>query len=253
MDVKNEYEPDSVSPPWGTILDTLADKGIAIHELARAMGVEDVTGLLSGENPIDEVWAERLERSLDIPASFWLNRQKRYDENEKESYSRVTWLIGEIDSETVKGVIGEILDYMRVDRKQPIMLMIDSGGGSAASSLCLAEFIQTCGVPVETYAVGSIWSGAIPVFLAGTRRHAYASAHFMVHPTSGFNDEGTARHELECYAAYVKVMEGRYHNFVLRNSNIPGEVMERAKHERVYFDAKQALKWGVCDEVLGKE
>ena len=67
----NEYEPDSVSPPWGTILDTLADKGIAIHELARTMGVEDVTGLLSGEEPIDEIWAERLGRSLDIPASFW--------------------------------------------------------------------------------------------------------------------------------------------------------------------------------------
>ena len=265
VDIKNEYEPDSVSPPWGTILDTLADKGIAIHELARAMGVEDVTGLLSGEWPIDEVWAERLERSLDIPASFWLNRQKRYDESkgmaeevliekeETESYSRVAWLIGEIDSEPCKVVMEKILEYLRLDREQPIMLMIDSHGGYVENGLCLAEFIQTCGVPVDTYAIGMIYSAAVPVFLAGKRKFAYASASFMVHPTCGGNATGTPLHILESYAVHVKETTNRYHNFVLRNSNIPGEVMERAKHERVYFDAKQALKWGVCDEVLGKE
>ena len=81
MDVdRNEYDPDFISPPWGTILDTLEERGMTIRELAEAMGVEDVTGLLSGEWPIDEVWAERLERSLAVPASFWLARQRRYDE-----------------------------------------------------------------------------------------------------------------------------------------------------------------------------
>ena len=253
VDVKNEYKPDSVSPPWGTILDTLADKGIAIHELARAMDVEDVTGLLSGEVPIDEVWAERLERSLDIPASFWLNRQKRYDENEKESYSRVAWLIGEIDSEPCKAVMEKILEYLRLDREQPIMLMIDSHGGYMENGLCLAEFIQTCGVPVDTYAVGMTYSAAVPVFLAGKKKFAYASASFMVHPASGGNATGTPLHILESYAIHVKNMTCRYHNFMLRNSNIPGEMMERAMHEEVYFDAKQALKWGICDEILGEE
>ena len=75
----------------------------------------------------------------------------------------------------------------------------------------------------------------------------------MVHPASGGNATGTPLHILESYAIHVKNMTCRYHNFVLRNSNIPGEMMERAMHEELYFDAKQALKWRVCDEILGEE
>jgi len=30
-------------------------------------------------------------------------------------------------------------------------------------------------------------------------------------------------------------------------------MMERAMREEVYFDAKLALKWGICDEILGEE
>ena len=256
MDVKNEYEPDSVSPPWGTILDTLADKGIAIHELARAMDVEDVTGLLSGEVPIDEVWAERLERSLDIPASFWLNRQKRYDEgNEEETEKeiRAFCISGSIDEETVENVFKWLVQMAEHGKDKPAAIYIASMGGAGEDAMAIYDLICNSGMEVDTHAIGACYSAGLIIFLVGKKRYAYPRTDFLYHATGGSINRNTSAVDIQAYADSVQRMDKRFRELMKKKTKMPKKVLDKAAVQDVFFDAKQALKWGVCDEILGEE
>ena len=265
VDVKNEYEPDSVSPPWGTILDTLADKGIAIHELARAMDVEDVTGLLSGEVPIDEVWAERLERSLDIPASFWLNRQKRYDESkgmaekvliteeETEKEIRAFCITGSTDEETVVNVFKWLVQMAEHGKDKPAALYISSMGGTGEDAMAIYDLICNSGMEVDTHAIGACYSAALIIFLAGKKRYAYPRTDFLYHATGGSVNRNTSAADIQAYADSVQRMDKRFRELMKKKTKMPKKVIAKAAIQDVFFDAKQALKWGVCDEILGEE
>ncbi|MCK4312998.1 MAG: HigA family addiction module antidote protein [Candidatus Cloacimonetes bacterium] len=98
--IKNEYFPESVSCPGGTILDLLEEKGMSQSELAERMGrpKKTINEILKGKTAITPDTAIQLERVFGTPASFWNNRQKRYSEylasvREKEKLSTyIDWL-----------------------------------------------------------------------------------------------------------------------------------------------------------------
>lgn len=98
--LQNEYRPASVSPPGFTIADLLEERGIKQVELAARMGVSPkfVNELVAGKASISPATAIALERTLDLPADFWLTRDARYQEfrargdAQSELEEQVTWL-----------------------------------------------------------------------------------------------------------------------------------------------------------------
>lgn len=78
-------ERELLSPPGDTILETLTENNVTAGDLAEQMGITQVQmdGLIAGKEPITEQIALRLEVALDIPAHFWLNREKLYREKLK--------------------------------------------------------------------------------------------------------------------------------------------------------------------------
>ena len=97
---QNEYRPASVSPPGFTIADLLEERGIKQVELAARMGVTPkfINELVAGKASISPTTAIALERTLDLPADFWLTRDARYQEyrargdSESELEGQVAWL-----------------------------------------------------------------------------------------------------------------------------------------------------------------
>lgn len=77
----NEYNPDIVTPPSETILETMKAKALDRENFALLMiplfRPYQTESLLRGEMVITEEIAVQLEAALDIPAQFWLNRQRR--------------------------------------------------------------------------------------------------------------------------------------------------------------------------------
>jgi addiction module HigA family antidote len=80
--IPNEYRPTSASPPGHTIADLIEERGIKQVELAARMGVTPkfVNELIAGKASISPATAIALERTLDLPADFWLTRDARYQE-----------------------------------------------------------------------------------------------------------------------------------------------------------------------------
>ncbi len=96
----NEYEPDTVSPPGETLQDVIDSFGMSQAELARRMGrpQKTVNEIINGKAAITPDTAIQLERVLNVPASFWNNREKRYreflakNEERKKMTEYITWL-----------------------------------------------------------------------------------------------------------------------------------------------------------------
>lgn len=78
---RNEYHPDSVSPPGETLAETLEHLGISQAELARRMGrpKKTINEIVHGKAAITGATACQLEKQVAIPAEFWMARQARYD------------------------------------------------------------------------------------------------------------------------------------------------------------------------------
>ncbi len=82
VNVRNEYEPDLVTPPGDTLREILGTRGMSGTELAERIGQsrKNVSDILRGQAPITPETALSLERALGVSASFWLNRERNYRE-----------------------------------------------------------------------------------------------------------------------------------------------------------------------------
>ncbi len=80
---RNEYEPDMVSPPGETLLETLEELGMSQAELARRIDrpKKTVNEIIQGKAAITAETALQFERALGIPAKFWLTREAQYRES----------------------------------------------------------------------------------------------------------------------------------------------------------------------------
>lgn len=80
--IQNEYAPDYVSHPGETLEELLEERGITQAELAERTGRprKTISEIISGKAAITPETAQQLELVLDVPARFWNNLQRDYEE-----------------------------------------------------------------------------------------------------------------------------------------------------------------------------
>ncbi len=80
--IANEFTPDYISIPGDTLIEVLQARGMTQVELASRTGrsAKTINEIVKGKTPITPETAIFFERALGVPASFWNNRQRRYDE-----------------------------------------------------------------------------------------------------------------------------------------------------------------------------
>ncbi len=78
----NEYLPQSVTHPSITLAEKLQELGMDNNEFAMCVGEPEIaiSALTNGTSRITTEMAVKFESVLKIPATFWLARQRRYDE-----------------------------------------------------------------------------------------------------------------------------------------------------------------------------
>jgi HTH-type transcriptional regulator/antitoxin HigA len=80
--VTNQYDPDRVSPPGETLLESIEALGLSQAELAERLGrpKKTVNEIIQGKTAITPETALQLEAVLGVPADFWISREARYSE-----------------------------------------------------------------------------------------------------------------------------------------------------------------------------
>lgn len=82
MDKQNQYFPQSVPHPGETLEEKLEEMGMGPKEFALRTGKPEKTiiAVLKGESSITPDMAVQFENVTKIPAHFWMNHQRGYDE-----------------------------------------------------------------------------------------------------------------------------------------------------------------------------
>jgi addiction module HigA family antidote len=77
---RNEYRPDTITPPGFHIQEKLEELGMTQSDLAGRIGraKKTLNEIISGKAPIEPETALQLERVLGIPARFWNNAERHY-------------------------------------------------------------------------------------------------------------------------------------------------------------------------------
>ena len=82
MVLQNQYFPQSRTHPGETLEEKLEEMGIDAKEFAVKTGKSEktISSVLKGKSCITTNMAVQFENVTKIPAQFWMNAQKNYDE-----------------------------------------------------------------------------------------------------------------------------------------------------------------------------
>ena len=82
MEKQNQYFPQSVPHPGATLVEKLEEMGMGSKEFAIRTGKPEktISDVLNGNSAITPDMAIQFENVTKIPAHFWMNSQRGYDE-----------------------------------------------------------------------------------------------------------------------------------------------------------------------------
>lgn len=80
--IENQYHPQTVSHPGRTLEEKLQEMGMSVREFAIMVARPEgaILSIIKGHSPITPEYAVIFENITQIPAHFWLARQRNYDE-----------------------------------------------------------------------------------------------------------------------------------------------------------------------------
>ena len=90
MATRNEYFPQSVPHPGATLSEKLEEMNMTAKELAQFTDKpeETIRAILNGKMSITSEIAVQFANVTLIPAHYWMNHQKGYDEYVEKSFIR---------------------------------------------------------------------------------------------------------------------------------------------------------------------
>ncbi len=181
------------------------------------------------------------------------NRYREMTLEEMLLENRVVFLVGEINHMSASRVIMQMLYLQSMKKDQDINFYINSPGGVVDDTLAMYDIMRFLTCDIATYCIGRAESGGAIVFAAGKKgkRFILPNAKVMIHQPFGGVYGQTA--DIEIQAEEILKTKDTLINVLAKcTGQTPDKVREDSERDR-FFDAPAAVKYGLCDEVIGEE
>tara|TARA_R110002167_G_C12707228_1_gene655102 strand:- start:13167 stop:13724 length:558 start_codon:yes stop_codon:yes gene_type:complete len=161
---------------------------------------------------------------------------------------RRIFLHGDVDEDTIAYATRGLL-HMADMSDAPVTLMISSYGGNIDESFVLHDVMKAVACPIHTVALGFCMSAAPFLVAAGDVRMASANTDFMMH-TASFEMEGSMANAAATTEA-VRARCERMDRLMAKYSTQRYAFWKKFTDSPVdvYFDAMQAIEWGLVDSI----
>jgi ATP-dependent Clp protease protease subunit len=163
---------------------------------------------------------------------------------------RRVMLVGEINPTSATLVCSQLLVLDAENAKEPIVLYINSPGGSVDDGFAIYDTMRTLRAEVVTVCLGMAASMAQFVLTAGTpgRRYAHEYSRILMHQPHG-QVQGDAT-DINIQAAQFKYMKETMAQLIAKHSGQPVErIVADADRDR-WFTAGEAREYGLIDHVI---
>ena len=156
-----------------------------------------------------------------------------------------------INSSTVCSHVMKSMLYLQsVKRDQDIHLYINCPGGDIDDTLAIYDTMKFLNCDIATYCVGAASSGAAVILAAGTKGKRFALPHakVMIHQPWGMVGGQAADMRIQA-EEILKVKKTLIDIIAAESGREVGQVEKDTERDR-YMDAKEALEYGLIDEIL---
>ncbi|MCK5174009.1 MAG: ATP-dependent Clp protease proteolytic subunit [Planctomycetes bacterium] len=164
--------------------------------------------------------------------------------------NRIVFMIGEISYRMATEVIMKLLYLDNLKRGVDISLYINSPGGSVDDTMAIYDTMQFIGSDVATFCIGRAQSGGAIVLAAGTKgkRHALPHAKVMLHqPWGGITGQAS---DIKIQAEEIIKSKQIINEILAKHTGLSAEKIAEETDRDKYLTAREALEYGLIDEVL---
>jgi ATP-dependent Clp endopeptidase proteolytic subunit ClpP len=195
--------------------------------------------------------------------------------NNPADTSRVSGLYGEVTDDNCRTLISSLYYFRDTGKIQeepedqetdletktdpvvsytPMDFLVSTEGGSVQDMFavydCMRDIKKDC--DIRTFGIGKVMSAGVLLLAAGTKgsRRVGKSCRLMLHAPSG-GQFGSLK-ELEVDIREVKWYQDQFVKALAQESNLSERKIRGIfrKKTDTYFDADQAVEWGIADEVV---
>ena len=166
---------------------------------------------------------------------------------------RVLFIVGEINDELANSIVAHLLYLNSKDSRKPITLYINSPGGVVTAGMAIYDTMQYIKPDVSTICVGSAASMGAVLLTAGAKgkRFALPHARVMIHqPLGGVQGQAS---EIEIHAREILRMREELNGILASRTGQDIEVVARDTDRDNFMSAKDAVEYGLIDEVLTRD
>jgi len=159
-----------------------------------------------------------------------------------------------INSSTVCSHVMKSMLYLQsVKRDQDIHLYINCPGGDIDDTLAIYDTMKFLNCDIATYCVGNASSGAAVILAAGTKGKRFALPHakVMIHQPWGL--VGGQAADMRIQAEEILKVKSTLINIIAAETGKSTEQVEKDIDRDRYMDAKEALAYGLIDEILEED
>lgn len=158
--------------------------------------------------------------------------------------------IGEITEDSVAALILQLRYLHREAPEQEITMYINSPGGEVSSGLALYDVMKAIQCPIRTVCVGTAASMAAILFLSGDKRDMLAHSKVMIHDPLIPGGIGGSALKVDAVARNLMQTRQTIANIISRHTGKSLEDVLAKTASDSYFDAEQAVEWGLADRII---
>ena len=177
--------------------------------------------------------------------------ERVYDIYSRLLKDRIIILSGEINDASANSVVAELL-YLDSLNNDDIHIYINSPGGRITSGMAIYDTMNLIKSDVSTICVGIAASMAAFLLSSGTKgkRYCLPNSEVMIHqPLGGAQGQAT---EIKIAAERILKLKDKLNSILSKNTKQRLEIIERDTERDNFMDAKEALEYGIVDEILTK-
>jgi len=147
--------------------------------------------------------------------------------------NRIIVITTDINANSARMIISRLLLLEKKDAGAPIDIYLRTEGGWEADAFSIIDAISNLGPSVHIHALGEVHSSGCMIFAAATgNRIVYRNTILGFHTPAEDED---------------KIFLARYVRFWKKYANLPKEWLNRTDEEMIYFNARDAIKYGIAD------
>ena len=165
---------------------------------------------------------------------------------------RVIILGSEVESQMANLIVAQLLFLNREDPERAIQMYVQSPGGEVYAGMAIYDAMQQISAPVSTTAMGVTASFGTVILVGGARGMRYALPNATVHmhqPLIHGSLQGQAS-DIVIRANEINRLKERVLDIFVEHTGQPRDIIERDSDRDIYFDARQAVEYGLVDAVL---